>query len=148
MTRRSAFLNAQRGYRWGLLTAVAVALASTLLAAATTGESILEPIAQVVMQLTPVSVANVLLQRLGLAARPLALMGALAILMALLGLAGAAAGLALFAIRRPASATCPLPAGEGNTGTEGRRPGEVGGAAGHRRQEQAITPLEMEAQTR
>lgn len=88
------------GYRWGMLGAVVVALASTAIAAATTGISVLEPIAQLVMQLTPVSVANVLIHHLGVAARPLALMGALAVLMAAGGLFGAAFGALVAAGRK------------------------------------------------
>jgi DMSO/TMAO reductase YedYZ molybdopterin-dependent catalytic subunit len=92
-----------------MLGAVALALASTVLAAVTTGDSVLEPVAQVVMQLTPVSIANVLIQRLGVAARPLALMGALATLMALGGLLGASVSLLVAATRRPLPATSTLP---------------------------------------
>ncbi|CAA9291050.1 MAG: hypothetical protein AVDCRST_MAG77-4728 [uncultured Chloroflexi bacterium] len=80
---------ALRGYRRGMLAAIAVALVSTVVAAFTLGSSVLEPAAQAVMQLTPVAVANVLLQRLGVAARPLALLGALAMLMAIGGSLGA-----------------------------------------------------------
>ena len=82
------------GYRWGMLGAIGIALASTIFAAVTTGNSLLEPIAQLVMQLTPVSAANVLIQRLGVAARPLALMGALAVFMAAGGMVGALSVLA------------------------------------------------------
>ena len=52
----------------------------------------LEPVAQAVMQWTPVSVANVLLQLLGPSASPLALLGALALFMAAGGLLGAVDG--------------------------------------------------------
>lgn len=77
------------GYRLGMLGAVAGAILSVLVAAALATDSVLEPLAQAVMQWTPVSVANVLLQRLGSAARPLALLGAQALLMVVGGALGA-----------------------------------------------------------
>jgi lycopene cyclase domain-containing protein len=107
LARRPGARAAAAGYRRGMLAALAVALASTAAAAALTRDSLLEPVAQLVMQLTPVPIASVLIQHLGVTARPLALMGALAVLMALGGLLGALAGAAVAAIaaaRRPHSA--------------------------------------------
>lgn len=80
------------GYRRGLLGAVGGALLTSMAGAILQAPTALEPVAQAVMQWTPVSVANVLLQLLGPSASPLALLGALALFMAAGGLLGAVDG--------------------------------------------------------
>lgn len=65
----------RHGYRRGMFGAVAGSLLSSVAGALLASPSALEPIAQAVMQLTPVSIENVLLQALGPNARPLALLG-------------------------------------------------------------------------
>ncbi|MDQ3702075.1 MAG: lycopene cyclase domain-containing protein [Chloroflexota bacterium] len=89
--RRSALA---AGHRRGTLGAAAGCLLSSIVAAALTSPSVLEPVAQVVMQGTPVAVANVLLQRLDpMLARSLAVFGALALVLVAGGLLGAVAAL-------------------------------------------------------
>lgn len=81
------------GYRCGMFGGVAGGLLSTIMAAVLAVPSALEPLAQAVMQWTPIPVANVLMQRLGPAARPLALLGALGILLVVGGGLGVIASL-------------------------------------------------------
>lgn len=79
-----------RGYRAGVIGAAVGGLLSTIVAAVFATDSVLEPLAQAVMQWTPIPIANVLMESLGPAARPLALLGALALLLVIGGLHGIA----------------------------------------------------------
>jgi lycopene cyclase domain-containing protein len=81
------------GYRRGLLGAVGGALLTSVAGAVLVAPTALEPVAQAVMQWTPVAVANMLLQLLGPSSAPLALLGALAIFMGVGGALGTIDGL-------------------------------------------------------
>ena len=79
------------GYRHGTIAAVIAALAASVVAAAAAWPSPLEPTAELLMQWTPLPIAEFVLAHLGGIARPAALLGALAIFMLCGGIAGALA---------------------------------------------------------
>ena len=77
-----------RGYQRGVVATVLATLTSSAAAALNGWPSPLEPVAEFLMQWTPVPMAEFLLSRLGGAARPAALLGSLAIAMLVGGVAG------------------------------------------------------------
>lgn len=81
-----------RGYQHGVIAAVPSVVFASLVATISGRPLPLEGIAEFLMQWTPVPVANALLDHLGAAARPAALLGAMAILLLAAGGAGAIDG--------------------------------------------------------
>jgi DMSO/TMAO reductase YedYZ molybdopterin-dependent catalytic subunit len=77
------------GYELGTVTAVPAAVLTSAIAAITGWPSPLEPTAEVLMQWTPLVIADFVLAHLGGVARPAALLGALAVFMLCGGIAGA-----------------------------------------------------------
>jgi DMSO/TMAO reductase YedYZ molybdopterin-dependent catalytic subunit len=83
---------AAAAYQHGTIAAVLSALLASAVAAVAAWPSPLEPAAEILMQWTPLPIAEFVLAHLGGIARPAALLGALAIFMLCGGIAGALAG--------------------------------------------------------